>query len=588
MWFKGRSRRVSVGVLAVCVLIGVAAAVFAWQARGVETSLRDAGEDASQLQARLIDGDSQGARLALTQLQGSTKEAHASVDGVLWRVGSSLPFLGEDIAAVRTIATELDRVADQAIPPIVDASGDVSASTFSPRDGRVGLDAIADVAPALEQAQKVLNQSHIAVNDINVDSLTRATRGPVQEAKSKIDQAAGAATNADLAARLLPGLLGADGPRRYLLLNQNNAEIRPTGGIPGSFAIITAADGELSLGDSGSIQDVPTLKKPVLPLTDDERSVFPNTLATDLRDINITPDFPRTAAIAQSLVEARLDITVDGVLSVDPVALSYLLDGTGPITLKNKFVLTQDNAVETLLNRVYVTFQDPAKQDRYFASATQSIFTAFSSGAGDPTATLKALVRGIEENRITFWSASEDEQELIGPTSLGGQYIGDDGNVPHVGVYLSDAASTKMEYYLDFDTEPVAVNCLAGERQVISTTTTLTSTAPDDSSLPPSVTGTGDYVPRGSMRLNVRIFAPHDGKITSVRLGDTSLTVQSGQLDGRRVTNVSVLLAPGESKTVTANMTSGFGQIDRPIFTTTPGVESMRNDYSIRSACGMR
>ena len=65
----------------------------------------------------------------------------------------------------------------------------------------------------------------------------------------------------------MPSMLGANGTRRYLLLVQNNAEIRPTGGIAGSFAILKADKGKLSMGKQGSIQDLLPFADPVLPMT---------------------------------------------------------------------------------------------------------------------------------------------------------------------------------------------------------------------------------------------------------------------------------------------------------------------------------
>lgn len=575
-------RTAALGAVAPLVLVLV---VFALQARSAKGSLEGAAEEAGLLQAALVDGDAPGAQLTLERLQAETEDARGTTDSILWRLGSGIPLVGSDIRAVRTIATELDRVADDAIPPIVDVAGDVDASTFSPVGGTVRVASIAEVGPAVSQARAALERSQRVLADIDTAGLLAPLRGPVSSVTSEIASATAAATNADLAARLLPGILGTDETRRYLLLNQNNAEIRPTGGIVGSYAVVEIRKGRLRLSDQGSIQDLPTLDTPVEKLTDDELSVFPTTLGTDLRDVNITPDFPRTASLASALVRKGLGITVDGVVSIDPVALGYLLAGTGPIEVGDTVVLTQDDAVSTLVNRAYLQISDPARQDEFFAEATRAIFDRFASGAGDPGAILTALVKAVDDNRLTFWSADPAEQELIAPTALSGAYVTDDGTTPHVGVYLSDAASTKMEYYLDFATVPTAVRCLDGGRQVITTTTTLTSTAPTGVDLPESVTGDGRFVDRGDMRLNVRLFSPFKGRFTAVEVDGTPVQVLSGRLGDRNVTAVGVLLRPGRTVTVRASSTSGPGQTGDPEFTTTPGLRPQRNDYSIASAC---
>ena len=69
-------------------------------------------------------------------------------------------------------------------------------------------------------------------------------------------------------------MLGADGPRTYLMLFQNNAELRATGGIPGSFATITARNGKISLGRQGDAGTIGRFDAPPIPLTPDERALF--------------------------------------------------------------------------------------------------------------------------------------------------------------------------------------------------------------------------------------------------------------------------------------------------------------------------
>ena len=178
-------------------------------------------------------------------------------------------------------------------------------------------------------------------------------------------------------------MLGKDRQRRYLLLIQSNAEIRSTGGISGSYAILSANNGKLSMGFQGSIQDLRPAEKPVVPLTADELRVYSQALVSDIRDVNLTPDFPRTGEIAKALVAKGLDENVDGVVSVDPVAMSFILGGTGPVTLSDGAVLTQENAVEVLLSAVYRSYPDAKRQDDTFERAARTIFDVASCHCGD-------------------------------------------------------------------------------------------------------------------------------------------------------------------------------------------------------------
>jgi hypothetical protein len=143
-----------------------------------------------------------------------------------------------------------------------------------------------------------------------------------------------------------------------------------------------------------------------------------------------------------------------------------------------------------------------------------------------------------------------------------------------------------MEYYLDYTTVVRTGRCLAGDIQELGTTTELVSNAPSNATrLSPYITGDGTFTPRGTMRINVRIYSPFDGGITSVRVNGKPQTVSGGRVDGRNVSTVTVTIKPGEQLSVTATMISGRGQSGDAVFSTTPGVQPTLNDVRVTSAC---
>ncbi|MFI5426817.1 DUF4012 domain-containing protein [Aeromicrobium sp. UC242_57] len=406
--------------------------------------------------------------------------------------------------------------------------------------------------------------------------------------KSKITQAKDAAANTSLAARLLPPMLGAKGERTYLLMVQNNAEVRSTGGIAGSIAILTAKKGKLSMGFQGSLQDLVQFPEPVVAMTEDESRLFAPSLVTNLLDTNFTPDFPRTGQIVSAMVKKGLGVDLDGVISVDPVALSFVLAGTGPVELAKTPGVTLDqlNAVGVLLSSTYLLLPDRQAQDEIFKQAARSIFDVLAEGGGDPGLVVKGLVRGVAENRVMVWSKRDREQDLIGPSGLSGALSRDDAATPHVGVYLGDAASTKMEYYLEHVTNLAASRCLPGQIQELTSSTQLRSRTPAKvDELPEAVTGDGKFTPKGTMRLIVRLYSPYRGGFTSVALDGKSQTVYADTHHGRNVTKVVLTLEPGSTHTITTRMITGKGQSGDAVLSTTPGVLPSRNDIRVPSAC---
>ncbi len=150
------------------------------------------------------------------------------------------------------------------------------------------------------------------------------------------------------------------------------------------------------------------------------------------------------------MVREKFDRSVDGVISVDPIALSYVLRGTGPLKLSDGKVLTSRNAVKLLLNEVYVTYdRSPRKQDAYFADAARRVFAAVAAGKGDQRTILAGFADAVDENRIFINSTHEDEQQVLAQTRIAGALMRDASSTPHVGIFLNDSTTTKLEYYLE-------------------------------------------------------------------------------------------------------------------------------------------
>jgi hypothetical protein len=583
-WYRQITRdRVLLALLGVVVLMLL---LFAFQAIRANSSLRLAASQAELLQNQIVAGDDVAAKATLASLQESTSRARSTTDGPLWDLGAHVPLLGRNVDAVQTVSRVMDNVSTDALPPVVALSKQINLNTYSPHDGKVDLKAINDIAPSVNTVDEALKAAQKELKGVDADSLLVPLRGPVSTIKFKIDSAKSAADSGNLAAKLLPDMLGQKETRRYLLLVQNNAEIRSTGGISGSFSILKAKDGKLSMGYQGSIQDLKQFSEPVLPMTKSEATVFSPTLVTNLLDANFTPDFPRTAEIAKAMVAKGLDTKVDGVISVDPVAMSYVLAGTGPIRIPNGPVLDQTNAVDLLLNKTYMLLKDRDLQDSVFEVAARSIFDVVKEGRGDSRLVIDGLVKSASENRLMVWSSHKSEQSLIEPSGVSGELSGNGGRVPHVGLYLGDAASTKMEYYLDYNTTVSVGRCLRGDVQEINTTTELTSNAPADAAkLPKAVTGNGSFTPRGTMRLILRFYSPYAGGFTDVRVNGEKQTVYADTHRGRNVTKVLLTVRPQQSYTISTSMISGPGEDGDPVFSTTPGARSMQNDVSIKSAC---
>ncbi len=133
--------------------------------------------------------------------------------------------------------------------------------------------------------------------------------------------------------QLADALLKKDGVQRtYLVLLQNNYELRPGGGFLGQYAIVKVKDGQVLstfVEDANLLDQRITVKiTPPYPLT---RKL--QLKRWKMRDSNFSPDFPTNAAKAEYFYRlAGGGQKFDGVIAINANVFDHALAITGPIT----------------------------------------------------------------------------------------------------------------------------------------------------------------------------------------------------------------------------------------------------------------
>jgi len=570
----GRWVLVAVGGL-VLVLV-VAGAVVALDARRAQEHLTAAAASVDQLRTQVIAGDEAAVDATLADLQDQTSAAVDASHGPLWSVASRLPVVGESVEAVQIVTEVVDDLAADALPALAQATDVLDPAVFAPQDGRIVLTPFIDVAPQVVRADDAVQAGAARLAAIDTSRLIRRLAGPVDDLRAMVADVAMTTATASRAVQLLPTMLGAYGERTYLLLAQNNAELRSTGGIPGAWIRITVDDGAIEIGESNSAI-APTA--PVTDLTDEELALFTERPALYGQNVNLTPDFPRSAELARLMWAGdQGGEQVDGVISIDPVALQTVLGATGPVILPSGEQLDGENAARLLLNEIYIREEDPVAQDAYFGDAASAVFTALLAGGYDISSMIDALAATAREGRILVWSSDPSEQALISGTVLSGELAGEVGTAPVLGVYLNDSSATKMSYYLDYSVDVERLECLSDGTRLLGVGVTMTSIAtPEVADYPPYLSG-GGWLPPGSVQTNVMVYSPLGGWIESVRL-DGAESEESGfySHEGMDVAVTPITLAPGESQTLQLEVLTGLGQPDPAILRVTPGARSSVN-----------
>jgi len=540
-----------------------------------KNALDEAVPAASSLAAQVAAGDREAANVSFSSLSSSSSEAAALTSDPIWRVAELIPYLGSNLTAVREASAIVNDISRDAVSPIIEITSSLGVDDFVPVAGAVQLQPLINAQPKIAAAADALESADTRTREIETDHVLEFVANAIGKLESTVGEANVIVGTAHRAATLIPPMMGAEGERTYLLLFQNPAELRATGGIPGALAQLNVSDGAISLSQQASSADFPMSDSPVLELPLETRALYGDITGKYMQDVNLTPQFPLSAALAAEMWRQQFGVEVDGVMSVDPMVLSYLLRATGPIALPTGDELTSENAVQLLLTDVYARYPDPVVQDLFFASAAAAVFDSVSNGALQPSLLLDALARAGSENRIFVWSTHGAEQSELEETTLAGVLPASDAETTRIGVYFNDATGSKMGTYLKSQINTGHAVCRTDGLPQIDVAITLTNTAPADAaaSLPEYVTGAGIYgVPAGNIRIIANVYGVPGSANLGIEREGVEVPHHSTSDSGYPVSAIEIELAPGESKTFTSSFLSEEPGLSEIVIQKTPEI----------------
>ena len=557
---------VGVVVLLVALVAGgvVVAKTLADRAFAARDALQSAIPLAKAAKDQILDSDVGAAQQTVAQLQQLTAEARAQAGGDLWQFAEGVPFAGANLAAVRSVAGAIDDLVNRAAAP----ASRLSLDGLAPTEGRIDTAKLAEVAAIVDEAAAAVAEARATLDSIDRDGLIDQVSSGVAQLDGVLGQIEPLVEPAQQALSVLPGLLGADGPRNYLVLVQNNAESRGTGGNPAALVMIHVDNGAISIAQQASSSDFYNGRPaPIVELDAATVALYGDKIARYMQDVTVTPNFTESARIMGAFWAETFGTPIDGTLSIDPVALSYLMVAAGPVELPNGDVLESQSVVSTLLNEVYFRFPVPAMQDAYFAVAAGAIFDSLTS-VDDPRALVEQVTKGVDEGRIFYVPTSPAEAELISGTRLAGTLPADNAQTTLLGSYVNDITEGKLNYYMDtaVTVESDVCTVAADVAPTFTITSSLTSTLQPD-----EVRGLARYISparffaKGVISTDLVVYGPVGATFVSAAVDGVPVAATAVEHLGRPAVKINVINDPASSHAVTAVFSGAAGADYGPV-----------------------
>ena len=559
------------------------------RAMAAKTSLEQAMPLASAASAAVLAGDNAKAKELAVQLAELTADARAQTDDDVWKSIEWMPVAGPNLYAVRTAASVTDDLVRDALTPATD----LSLAALKPTDGGIDLAGITAMQDVVTQASTAVSAASKTLGTIDQEALIPQVSGALDKLTGTVYELEPMLRPASEILGVLPNALGAESPKHYLLIFQNNAESRGSGGNPAALVRIDVDKGKISIGQQASSGDFENGRdKMVTEVGAETTALYGDKIGRWIMDATLTPDFPETAGIVRAWWAEEFDTPLDAVVSFDPVALSYLLKATGPAEVPNERVqvngryisvlnepltLTAENAVPFLLSDVYEQYTIPAQQDAVFALATNAVFDALVSGNAEPQALLESLTKAVDEGRLLYQTSNEAEAKLIGTSRLSGKMPTSNDEVTMVGAYVNDFTEGKLDYYLQLDMAATTTQCTAPEAPTFEVTAAITNTLDVQQAADlPKYVAPARFFEKGVIATNLVVYGPVGAKATKVVVDGKDVTAMAKPHLGRNAVMVPLQNAPGQKHTlaVTFEGASGaYGPLEvrhTPMVRTTP------------------
>lgn len=445
---KKNKRRhfLKVGLFLLFILIGATVVWTTVNAGLVATSLLDGRDRLYEAKAQVEDFSFDKARISLDSAEAGFNKADQSFKRITWL--KFLPWLGPQIIAAETVfdsSSDLFALVDditnlgEEITRLIGeteiaagAAGEFMPLRYddmSPEVKRIVLQRLNGAAPDLALVAEKAGLIKNSLDDL--ENVPEPMGTVVRKIETTLNEVYDSLFLAATAARIIPAFAGLGEEKNFLLLLENNTELRPAGGFIGTYGILKIEDGEireLELKDSYLLDEA---AKPYYSL--EPPAPLKKYLATDkwyFRDSNWSPDFSVSARNAISMFTGEVlsipaeqrnaiqePLSFDGVIAITPDFIVDLLEITGPIVVGNQ-TFSADNIVDTLEYQVEVAFQAngvPYSQHKEIITSLLNEIKAkiFDLPFSDWRPVASIVKNNLSDKQVVLFSNSSLESEDI-------------------------------------------------------------------------------------------------------------------------------------------------------------------------------
>ncbi|MBT2518475.1 DUF4012 domain-containing protein [Streptomyces sp. ISL-90] len=437
------------------LILGTVLALDAYSVRG---DIEDARATVAQLQVAAGQRDMASLPELGDELADSATRAVERTESPLWRAGEFVPVLGENLRGVRFVAESVDGLSRELVSPAIELASSFTL-TRDPATGAFDTSPVSAARDILAAAKQNVSDAASELDSVNTDLTLQPVGEAVDEYAGVLGDMGRMLDQSQAGISALGALLGINGPETIVLAFLNNAELAPLGGGPAAQLLLTVDSGRVEVVEQVSSWDFAEGTPAPVEVDESARMLYDEILTSNINASFSRPDLPTAAKILDAQWQRIRGVQLDGVISVDPIALAMVLQATGPVTVSSGEVLDSSNAVSMLLNESYLRYDGHTEADDFFERATSAVFDRVMAADYDVWAMADALWHAADYGSLMMWSADAETEAFTAGSRLQGTLPTTNDPETVLGVYFRDRSSSKVDFYLHADTVVTTNSC---------------------------------------------------------------------------------------------------------------------------------
>ncbi len=352
----------------------------------------------------------------------------------------------------------------EAITPYADVLGLKGKGSFLGGTAKERLssaiETLSKVSPQLDSVGSDLEQARSQIDQIQTWRYPNILPGKpgekLAQAKNALDGIETFIVDTRPLVNVLPQIMGEDTPKTYLVLLQNDKELRPTGGFITAYAIFNVSKGKIESEGSQDIYqlDATVLKKvaPPAPI-----AKYLNVSSFNLRDSNFSPDYLASMNQFQDLYNSSTQKkNIDGIIAVDTQFVLDMIKVLGPIdAYGTKFTADKVDAcgcpqiiyeLESFADQPRGT-ENGGRKDIIAVLMQQMMSKTFSAPKSTWPNILETMLTSLKQKDVLLYFKNQDSQAAVERVNYAGRLYQYDGD--YLAINEANLGGAKSNLYIE-------------------------------------------------------------------------------------------------------------------------------------------